>query len=157
MTIQELKSNYSSTGLSSFPGDNELRYKLFAPLLQNLHKDKIIYYEKFMGIVKLQDIKITPERFEATAIPYVLIERGNRFENFFVTTKSWTFRASWLSMRLIGESFSVPYAGWSIWCEPELVRQVEEFTLNKKFHEAMQLTLFKKRLSANTDKKSTKN
>ncbi len=144
MTIKELKSRYSQTELSYFPGDNELRYKLFSPLLQNLHEHKIIYYEKFIGIVKLKNIKITPEFFEATAIPYALIERGNRFENFFKTNSSWTIRGSWSWIRLIGESLGVPYAGWSIWCEPELVRQVEALTLDKKFKEALQLTLHKK-------------
>ena len=145
MTISELKSKYSQTELSSFPGDNELRYKLFAPLLQNLYEDKVIYYEKFMGVVKLKNIKITPERFEATAIPYSTIERGNKFDNFLAKTPSWKIGTTWSWMRLIGDSISVPYVGWSIWCNPELVRQVEELTLNKKFHEALQLTLHKKK------------
>ena len=142
MTIKELNSNYSQEELSSFPGDNELRYKLFSPLFQNLHENKIIYYEKIIGIVKLKDIVITPERYEATAIPCSVIERGDEIDSYFFKKPEWTFSAIWSWMLLSGESLTVPYAGWSIWCDPEIVKKVEELTLKKKFREALKLTLY---------------
>lgn len=141
MTIKELNSSYSQTELSSFPGDNELRYKLFSPLFQNLHENKIVYNEKtILGIVKLKDIVITPEGFKATAIPCLEIERGDEFGvSYFMKMPELTFSAGWSSMCLNGERLSVPYVGWSIWCDPETVKKVEELTLNKNYSEALNL------------------
>lgn len=63
--------------------DRQLRYELLAPLFITLHENKIVYRERFIGIIKAEDVIITPERFKATAIPYLLIERSNRFDRNF--------------------------------------------------------------------------
>jgi len=142
MTIPELKSNHSVSDLSSFPGDKQLRYDLFSPLLKNLFENKVVYHERFTGIIKLEDVVITPERFEATAIPYLLIEKSERLDRIFFRSPKWAFGSQWQYMRLIGDSINVPYANWSIWCEPYIVKKVEELTVKKMFREALNLTLY---------------
>lgn len=141
MTILQLKENYSSHDLSYYPGDRQLRYKLFAPLFINLHENKLVYRERFIGIIKVEDVVITPERFQATAVPYLLIERNNRFDKFFFRKPKWTFCATWDHMRLIDNSINVPYANWTVWCEPELVKEVEQLTIEKNYREAVKRTL----------------
>lgn len=113
-------------------------------MFQNLYEDKIIYKEKNIGIVRLKDIVITSESFEATAIAVYVIERDAEYDKYFFRKPQWSFSARWSSMRLSGEKLNVPYAGWTIWIEPETVKTVEELTLKKKFREALNLTLYKK-------------
>ena len=78
MKPEELNSKYSWEELSKMPGDGELPRKLFSPFLEDLYEDKIIYFERSLCIVTLKDIKNTPELFEATATPYIHIERPDR-------------------------------------------------------------------------------
>lgn len=136
MTITELKSRYSAE-LSNFPGDNQFRYEMFAPLLNNLFENKVIYRERFIGIIKLEEITISPERFTAKAVPYMLIERESRFDKYFFG-RVWEFGAIWSAIRLTGNSLNSPYANWSIWCDPEMVKKTEDLVLNKKFDEAFE-------------------
>lgn len=135
-----LRSKYDDKTLSDFPGDNQLHYEIFSPIFKNLFQNKVVYYERFIGIVKLEDIVITPERFQATAIPYLCIERKQRVDEFFFRKPKWTFSAQWQSMRLIGNSINVPYANWTIWFDPETIKLVEEFVNSNKMKEALDLT-----------------
>lgn len=137
MTITELKSKYSSAQLSNFPGDNQLRYEMFAPLLNNLFDNKVIYRERFIGIIRLEEIRITPESFLAKAVPHLLIERESRFDKYFFN-RTWEFGAIWSAVTLTGNALNAPYANWSIWCEPETVKKTEELALNKNFNEAIE-------------------
>ena len=137
MTITELKSKYSFAELSNFPGDNQLRYEMFAPLLNNLFENKIIYRERFIGIVRLEEIRITPKRFLARAVPYLLIERESRFDKYFFN-QTWEFGAIWSWIRLKGNALNAPYANWSVWSDPEIVKKTEGIVLSKNFSEAVE-------------------
>ena len=140
MTIQELKARYTEDELSRFPGDKKLRWEMFAPLFQNLHEQKVIYYEKVLGIVKMEDLIITPDRFEATAIPHLCIIRKNEFDELFDDLPNGTFSSSWDWMRLLDdESINVPYANWTVWTDPDLVKEVERLCKSEKFNEALRL------------------
>ena len=134
MTIAELKLKYSDEELYSLTADKKQRYEMYAPLLSDLFENKVIYHERFRGIIKLDEIKITPERFTATAIPYLLIEQGNRFDKYFFE-RSWEIGATWECVRLTAYNALTPYSGWRMWCEPETVKKAEELAFNKKFDE----------------------
>lgn len=141
MTIQELRSTYSKEELGQFPGDNKLRYEMFSPLFNDLYDQKVIYDEKLLVIVKLEDFIITPEKFSATAIPQECIKRGRELDDLFDKLPDWTFGSSWDWM-LLGshnDSISVPYAGWSIWTEPSLVKQVEGLCKKERYDQALEL------------------
>lgn len=143
MTIRDLKIKYTENELITFPGETKLRYKAFAPLFQNLHECQVVYHERFTGIIKLKDIKITPERFEAKAIPYLLIEKGDRFDQFFFKGE-WKFGSIWSHIRLTGNGLSSPYANWTIWPDIDLVKETERLTINKQFDAALELTIWSK-------------
>lgn len=141
--IKLLRSKYNLNELSSFPGDNKMRYEMFSPILSNLYENKVVYHERFIGIVKLENIIITPERLKATAVPYLKIERGNRLDNSF-PIKPWDFSAVWSHIVLTDSSISTPYANWQIWCDYETIKLVEELVLNNKIKEALEITLNEK-------------
>lgn len=141
MTIDQLKIKYTERELSSFPGNNTIKFQAFTPLFSNLFENKIVYYKRFMCIACIENIEITPERFSATAISQLKIERRNQRLKFF-PVKPWGFSSVWSHMLLINNSITVPYAGWSIWTDPNLVKAVEQCTLKSNFDEALKLTLY---------------
>jgi hypothetical protein len=140
MTFNDLKKTYTHDELSYFPGDNELRFRAFSPILENLFENKIVYCERFIGLVRLENIQITPEFFGATAVPYLPIERKGRITTP-LPVDPWTFRGRWTSLRLTGNSLNVPYAGRTIWPEAERVKAVERLIRNDDHEEALRLTL----------------
>ena len=137
MTIQELKAKYTEDELSLFPGDKKLRYEIFSPLFNNLYESKLIYYEKVIGIVKVKDLVMTPELLKVTVAPDQCIIRNNQFDSIFSELPDWTFSASWDWIRLIDHSLNVPYANWTVWTEPELVKVIEQLCLDKDYEEAL--------------------
>ena len=139
MTLQEIKSKYTWHELSSIPGDSKLRHSLYSPLFNNLHEQKVVYRERFIGIMKLEDITITPERFEAKAIPFLLLERGAGFDQYFFQQKHWTFGAIWSHIALSGDAIGSTYANWWIWTNPELVKAVEDHIIAKEFEKAEEI------------------
>jgi hypothetical protein len=139
--LEELNLKYSFEELQRMPGDRELRRKLFTPFLTDLHENKIIYYERFLCVASLKDIITTPEKFEATATPYINIEKPEEEESRFMK-KPWTFGAGWPYIRLLGDHFGT-YGGWLIWTDKELVKTVEELARKKDFKTAYELTAYK--------------
>ena len=141
MTLQELSAKYTSAELSNLPGDKEFRFKTFSPFFENLYDNKIVYYEKFVCIAQLEDIKITPESFSAIAIPLLEIEKHSFNPNPFYPTKPWKFSTIWDWICLSGNKFFVPYGGWTVWPEPEKVRRVEELVKKGDHERALELTI----------------
>jgi len=141
MALNEICSKYSWQEIGRIPGDGDFRHKLFKPVLENLFENKIIYYERFICIATLADIKITPERFEATATPYLNIERKDRPNR----TKPWNFGAAWSFMSANDGYFSTYGGQWLVWPDKDLVIAVEELARKKDFDAALDLTLNKSR------------
>ena len=137
MNISEINQKYTSGDLASCPGDGQFRYEVFSPLFNNLFENKVVYHERFTCIVKLEDIEITPDWFSAKAIPYLLIEKGNRMDRFF-PKKPWNIFAKWSFLRLINTCLT-PYSSWLMWADPEIV---EKLVLQKNYKEALNLTLY---------------
>lgn len=146
MTIDELKRNYSEDDLSHFMGDNELRYRLFSPFFSNLHENKVVYRERFVCLVRLENIEITPEGFSSTAVPLIHIEFTGDWRPE-PPPEPWEFGAVWKAMCVWNNGFSAPYASWTIWPDPELVREVERLALKGEFERALELTAWVSRKS----------
>jgi hypothetical protein len=140
MTFAELRKHYTRDQLSYFPGDRQLRYKLFAPFFQNLFENKVVYYERFIVIVRLEDVEITPKKFGAKAIPLLSVERIK--PPYMVLEEPWTFAGRWDWMTLIKNSINVPYVGWTIWPEHNRVKAVEEAVMKNDFETALSLTKY---------------
>jgi hypothetical protein len=139
MNIKELNAKYTNGELSSPTGDAELRRKEFSPLLLNLYENKAVYHERFTCILKLENIKLNADGFTAIAIPHLLIEE-NKLVNKFYPRKPWKVGASWRHLQL-SENVLIIITLWQMWCDSDLVKQVEELTIEKKFKEASALTL----------------
>lgn len=139
MTFDDLKLAHTSDELSYFPGDNDLRFRAFSPILQNLFENKLVYRERFICLVRLEEIQITPEFFSATAVPHLhFVETGVFGPDSL--TKPWKFKSSWDWMCMGNNSINVPYAGWTIWPEARRVKAVEQLLLAGDYEEALLLT-----------------
>jgi hypothetical protein len=138
--IESLRSKYSREDLNSLPGDHDLRFKIFSPIFANLHENKIVYQERFLALVRLENIDISSEGFEATAVPYRLIERGVPELDSRFPDHKWEFGATWSHMTLAGNSIRAPYANWNAWCDPSLVKAVEELMEEGNTQGALLLT-----------------
>ena len=139
MTLQEINSKYSYAELQSLPG--EVRRELYTPFLTDLYENKVIYYERFLCVAILKNIKTDTEKFEATAIPYINIQHPEREGRPF-PKKPWTFGVGWPYIRMLGDHFG-GYSSWLIWTDKELVKTVEELAKRKEFEAAYDLTAYK--------------
>jgi len=141
MTLEEINSKYSWKELSSMPGDGELRRNLFSSFLTDLYENKIIYYERFACVAYIKDIIITPELFEATAVPYLELKRAGGGPQYY-PNEPWTFSASWAYMRFLGDHFGT-YGGWLFWTDQETLKTVEKLARKNEFEAALNLTVYK--------------
>ena len=119
MTLEELSLKYSWKELGCVPGDGNLHFQLFYPILKDLYENKIVYYERFMCVAILENVIITPERFEATAISHITIERGERKPH--PPTKPWKFGAVWSWMTVNEGHFSTYGGMWLFGTDKDLV------------------------------------
>ena len=141
MTLDELQLKYSWQEIGKSGGDGDLHRELFTPLLTGIYENKIVYYERFMCVAILEDIKITPDRFEATATPCLKIKTAGPARYF--PKKSWTFGSRWDIMTLNDGHFSTYGGMWLFWTDKELVKTVEELARKGDFEKAQELTLYK--------------
>lgn len=137
MTLKDL---YSEDQLSYFPGDKKLRYRLFSPFLENLSGKRAVYHEKFVAVVEISYVEVTAEHFVAVASIVLHIEQAGR--QLFPPRRPWKFGGNWEHMILCGQHLHVPYVGWSLWPEEELVRMVGDLAGSGDFGEALAMTVF---------------
>ena len=141
MNISELIKKYTHDELNSMPGDKQLRYEVLSPLFNNLYENKVIYHERVTSIIQLENIILTPNKFEATAIRLKLFEPISNSFKRIASLNSWTIGGNWAYLTLDKKGCLCPYSGWLMWIEPELVKKVEELTNKGNFEEARNLTI----------------
>lgn len=149
-SISKIKKLYDKETLINLLKDGEFRYKIFSPLFLNLHENKIVYCERqVLFLISVEDLVIDEERFSATARKIRLIHDG-RLEKVgrFTELPKWKFGCVWHILRFLynDETFNAPYAGWRIWIDPVLVRNVEELLNENKIDEILALTTMKGRI-----------
>lgn len=149
VSISEIKKFYDKEALIKLLEDGEFRYKIFSPLFSNLYENKIIYCERqVLFLISVEDLVIDEKRFSATAMKIQLIYDGRLNKVGRITELSkWKFGCIWniLSFSYDNETFSAPYAGWRIWIDPILVRNVEVLLKENKIEEILALTTMKGR------------
>ncbi len=113
------------------------KYQKYAHIFENLYQNKIVYHERYTRIVRLENLEVTDEYFEAKAIQEKVIltayqksqyRKFNTLEKILNQHKEWTFRGNW-GVAIISEnplSISQPYASFKIWTEPDLVMYIEK-------------------------------
>jgi hypothetical protein len=125
MNILEIRMNYTEEDICSYPGNNELRFKAFAPLFQNLHQGRVVYRERnFYVIASLSNLQLTPQGLAANAEIHRKIERYTPVEVRY-PQKPWRFSCPWRDLRLVNLALNAPYIGFTIWPENSLVSKVE--------------------------------
>lgn len=140
MTFEDLKKNYSEEALSSWPGDPELRRTLFAPMLENLYENKIVYYERLMCVARIEEMVITPEDFKAKATVHELVERqANSRMNLSRLNDGWYFGAKWEYLTYSNNSFGMPYTSVAFITDPDFVKMIETLLRENNHREAERL------------------
>lgn len=131
MSLEELNLKYTDEELRRIPGDAQLRYNILSPILMDLHENKVVYRERIVCIVSLQDVEISPTGFRATCRPFHPID-PEPASNPKLLDK-WRFSSSWEHMAVGVNRISSPWAGWAIWPEKELVKEVIQLASAGKF------------------------
>ena len=139
MKLSDLYKTYTEDELQYSEGDSAIRFRAFSPFFQNLHEGKVIYYEKFMCIARLDDLKISPERLSAIAVPVTPIDRGPRYT---IPSKPWGIGMQWSCMMLRFGGLGNPYVGWTVWPEVERVQAAEKLISSGDIEGIMNLTLY---------------
>lgn len=138
MTLSDLRARYAQDEVSNDLDDPALRRELFTPFLTNLHEGKVIYRERFICIVNMHEVETSTERFNALAEPILPVGMTGPFQAL-IPTRRWNFGASWAGVCLGPSSFYAPYGGWTIWPEPEIVKEVERLILADHSQAALKL------------------
>ena len=139
MKLSDLKDRYTDKELRWSMGDPEIRYQAFSPFFRNLHEGKVVYYEKFMCVARLDDLKITHEGIYATAVPITPI---NRTERYKMPQKPWHIGMKWEWMMMNNCSLGNTQVGWWVWPEIDRVKAVEDLLLAEETEKVLKLTLF---------------
>lgn len=140
MTFDEINAKFTSEDLRQIPGNGELRFNSLLPILTSLYQDKVIYRERFICVVSLRDIELSPKVFGATCTPVHPIE----FKwpgDFQPQTPSgeWHFRGTWDLIGIRKNSIGSVWSGWTIWPENELVKEVIGLASKGEFESVLEL------------------
>jgi chromosome condensin MukBEF complex kleisin-like MukF subunit len=57
--------------------NHTIKDSLLSHISSGLHEGKVIYREGFVGIVRLDEIRVTDRGFSATAVPITQIDMSN--------------------------------------------------------------------------------
>jgi hypothetical protein len=131
MKISELLKLYPNEELTKQKGDPELRYNVYSPILKDLVGKKVIYRERYTCIIRIQNVEINHEYFEAKAVFLNLVTEKHRL----VPLSEWIFGAAWWILHISGNHL-VPYSSWALWIDDDIVKEVEKLILEKRFDEA---------------------
>ena len=146
MKLSDLYKTHTEEELEYSEGDASIRFRAFSPFFKNLHEGKVIYYQKFMCIARLDELMITPEGLSAKAIPVTPIPRSgvppNMSQRYTTPSGPWNIAMEWSWMMLSGGGLGNPYVGWTIWPEVERVQAVEELLQKGDTEAVMKLTLY---------------
>ncbi len=144
MTEEEQKSFFGEEAVKRA----RAYYHKYAPLFDSLYNNKIVYHEGFTRIVRLEDLKVTKQHFQATAISEKVIlsrakqerlKKRNTLQNFY-KPRQWSFKCSWVTSTISEEPLRIgSIANFVVWIEPDFVKHIEELVEYEKNDEALQL------------------
>ena len=120
MTLKELLEKHPELRINQ--GDPVFRRSVWGPFFENLHETKVIYRERFICLARIDDLQITEGGVGGTDVPLRYLFT---YPELRTPEEPWHFGGSWAYMRQGQGTLSQPYAGWTIWPEPTLVRAVE--------------------------------
>ena len=59
MRLNDLLAKYPGPALQGSGGDAVFRRSVWTPFFENLHENKVIYRERFICLVRIENIRIT--------------------------------------------------------------------------------------------------
>ncbi len=107
--------------------------------MDNLFENTIIYRERFIAITTINKYEISETHFRAKGTIDHIIKRHNpRFNRPKLHT--WSFGVHWnIVMGKFSQSIAAPYAGWTIWTDPGLVKYIEQLAKDGEDEEALKV------------------
>ena len=117
-------------------GDPVFRRSVWGPFFGNLHGNKVIYRERFICLARIDDLEIDDKGVRGTVVPLVYLFT---YPHLRIPARPWRFGGSWAHMWQTGNKLGQPYAGWTIWPEPPLVRAVEHLIAQDATEGALEL------------------
>ena len=128
MKLADLYEYYSRHDLEYFPGDKELRYEAFSPFSTNLYKNMLIYQERYIALVEIQDFEVSPRGFFGTANPVAFFNRPDIPPHLQQRpTQPWHFGTTWDWMLLANNAICCPYVGFTLWPEYDMVKRAADY------------------------------
>jgi len=134
MRLKELLEKHPDLRINQ--GDATFRRSVWGPFFENLHENKVIYRERFICLARIDDLKITDGGVGGTVVPLVYLFT---YPDLRIPEEPWYFGGSWAHMRQSTCSLGQPYAGWTIWPEPGLIRAVESLISKDDAEGALEL------------------
>jgi len=134
MTLIQLLEQHPE--LRTNKGDPVFRHSVWAPYFRNLHEGKVLYRERFICIARIDDLKITEGGVGGTVVPLQYIYS---YPHLRLPERPWHFGGSWEHMWQHDNCLGMPYANWTIWPEPSLVRAVESLASKGDIEGALEL------------------
>jgi hypothetical protein len=134
MTLKELQIKHPDLRTNS--GDPVFRRSVWSPFFENLHEGKVIYRERFICLARIDDLEITDGGVGGTVVPLVYLYVPHYINK---PPGTWHFGGSWRHMWQSENTLGQPYAGWSIWPEPSLIKAVESLISKNDVDGALEL------------------
>jgi hypothetical protein len=117
-------------------GDPVFRRSVWGPFFGNLHENKVIYRERFICLAQIDDLEMDEKGVRGTVVQLVYLFT---YPHLRTPPRPWRFGGSWKYMWQSGNSLGQPYAGWTIWPEPSLIKGVEHLIANEDHEGALEL------------------
>ena len=134
MTLKQLQKRHPD--LRNNYGDPLFRRSVWAPFFENLHENKVIYREKFICLARLDDLEIDERGVRGTVVPLHFLRT---YPHRITPSLPWHFGGTWENMCQGDRALGQPYASWTIWPEPELIRAIEKLLAKEDIEGAMKL------------------
>ena len=117
--------------------EDTTRYEEFKTIFDNLYENKIIYRERFIVICTIEKLEINEIEFEMELRTHITI-RDKLLRRELYVPKQWTASSIWNIILEDNGAYMIPYASYTFWTNPELVRKVEELMLQGKSELALE-------------------
>jgi hypothetical protein len=116
-----------------------LKKEKVATIISNLYQNKVIYRERCIGVVTLDNIQLESDFFLAIAKPCLLLPTTLREDEVFLRKEKWDFGTNWSVLKINDDNSISGYGSWKIYTNPEFVKNIETLILNNQFEEAHQI------------------
>lgn len=132
-----------SPELKGMPGYAAAKFAHAAPILRSLHRNRIVYRERFIVLVELHEFQFDEWRISGAVKPVHILFLPH-YAKLEKVMKGWNFSGSWeytmLSYTESGYlSIAAPYYGWTIWPEAELAQKTGDFAEKGDMKSAVKL------------------